>query len=128
MVDTDEDQSTFTVGSEITKNRDKNQPLVGSRQTLEEPALQKLCVKKDDSVSTDFILNGYQTCALSFTQKQFQESINEENGKKMISLYVNHPQQITSWVETCRTVGQLSCETVQLQQGLEYSLYNDPNF
>lgn len=114
MVDTDEDKRSYLAGSESVQNRDKAIPLVGERKTLDEPAMQTLCVKEDDSVSIDFVLEGYQTCALQFTQRQFEQSINEENGKKMITLYVNHPQQINSFVETCRAVRDLACETVQL--------------
>lgn len=45
----------------------------------------------------------------------------------MITLYVNHPGQMNSWIETCRVADGL-CETLQLQQGLDYSLVNTPDY
>lgn len=115
MVDVDGDNTTYLPGSESVLERDKEVPLTGIRENFNEPAMQMLCTKQDEGVSTDFVLEGYQTCALQFSKRQFEQSINEEDGKKMITLYVNHPSQMNSWVETCQTVSKMICETVVLQ-------------
>ena len=76
------------------------------------------------------MLRGYESCALQFSKKQFEESVNTDpsTGYKQITLYVNHPQQMLSWVETCSTVKDKICETMPLQQGLDYTLVQNPNF
>ena len=102
---------------------------MGVRKYSTQPAMQTLCTKKPDQNEDDFILKGYETCALQFSAKQFELSQNvDENGFKIITLYVNHPSEMLSWVETCQTVKDKVCETDLLQQGLDYSLVNNPNF
>jgi len=65
---------------------------MGARKYLTEPAMQTLCTKAPAENDDDFILKGYETCALQFSAKQFELSQSyDENGLKMITLYVNHP-------------------------------------
>lgn len=69
-------------------------------------------------------------CALQFSKRQFESSVNTDpvTDEKVIKLYVNHPQMILSWIETCQTVKEKYCETLILQQGLDYTIKNDPEF
>ena len=63
----------------------------------------------------DRILEGYSSCALIFTQREFEYStgFDELTGFKQIKLYVNHPSAILSWIETCsnRVEDERVCET-----------------
>ena len=113
MVDIDQNNVSYVLGADSIANRDRATPLNGIRATLETPALETLCISDMNELMDDFRLPGYSMCALSFSQKQYDESTNwdEETGLKMIKLYVNHPQQILSWVETCEVVQQRRCET-----------------
>lgn len=130
MVNTDEDTTSFLLGAESVQNRDRAIPLDGVRENLSQPAIQAMCIKEDNGNADDFVLKGYESCALQFSKKQFEQSLytDQTTGFKQITLYVNHPQQMLSWVETCQTVKNKICETQVLQQGLDYTLVQNPNF
>ena len=70
----------------------------------------------------DRILKGYEFCTLGFTKRDFNRA---RDGK--ITLYVNHPTRILSWIETCSTVEEKKCETINLEQGLKYTLTYNPD-
>ncbi len=92
--------------------------------------METYCIKDPDGNADDFVLQGYGSCALQFTQRQFDQSVNTDpdTGYKQINLYVNHPTQMNSWIEVCQTVRDKLCETTKLQQGFDYQLVNNPNF
>jgi hypothetical protein len=94
MVNTDEDTTSFLLGAESVQNRDRAIPLDGVRENLSQPAMQTMCIKDDDGNADDFVLRGYESCALHFSKKQFEQSVNTDptTGFKQITLYVNHPQ------------------------------------
>lgn len=129
MVNVDEDTDQWTQGDETVKVRDVSFPLVGERKRIDEIALQPMCQQLYDGELYDFIIRGYDSCALQFTQRQFNESIYEdEDGTKLINVYINHPSEVNSWIETCTTINDRICETKVLQQGLDYQLTNDDRF
>jgi len=77
--------------------------------------MQSLCSKDPDGNIDDFILKGYESCVLQFSAKQFEQSLNiDEKKRKKLTLYVNHPSQMLSWVETCYPKDERVCETVAM--------------
>jgi hypothetical protein len=74
LVDTDEDAATYQLGAVSVQSRDKQIPLMGVRKYSTQPAMQTLCTKEPDQNEDDFILKGYETCALQFSSKQFELS------------------------------------------------------
>ena len=96
MVDTDLNNISYTLGAESIVERDRSIPLNGVRVSMEVPALETLCLSANNEEIVNFVLPGYGICALQFSNRQFEESINSDpdssTGYKMINLNVNHPQ------------------------------------
>lgn len=128
MVDEDKDPNTYPIFGDSVANRDKNFPLVGVRSYITEPAPQILCSKYPDGNMDEFVLKGYESCALQFSKKQYEQSSSSDiiTGAKQIALYVNHPTLMLSWVEVCKTVGDLSCKTIVLTLGTDYTSFLNP--
>lgn len=72
MVNDDEDDTTFLLGSDFVRDRDLEIPLYGVRNRFDEPAMLPLCRQDPDGNIDDFILEAYSTCALQFSKRQFE--------------------------------------------------------
>lgn len=76
------------------------------------------CENWGDESIDDVSLNGYQTCVLRFTKQEYDLAPNNE-----IDLYVNHPTDMLSWIETCWTnTPERKCVYETLDPGLNYIL------
>jgi len=51
-----------------------------------------------------------------------------ENYDGFVDIYINYNSSVLGWIETCRTEEGSDCLTVNLERGVEYRFYNDPNF
>ena len=70
------------------------------------------------NTSDDRSLSAYSLCAVELTPIEFAFNNNEP-----IELYINHPSQIYSFIETCEISGSLRCWTDMLEPGLDYYFY-----
>ena len=100
-----------------TLNREEAVPASGLRTSFGQMVFSTACqsygTEKDDR-----ILEPYGVCAIEFTQEEFD--LNRGNP---ITMYVDHPYSVYSFVETCETDFDQQCTTSVLEQGNEFTFY-----
>ena len=113
MVDIDDNKTTYEESTQ-TQNRQNGVPNSGIRDTYGEMVFSSKCPLYGGN-DDDRSLIAYTHCAVELTPIEFRF-----NGNEPIELYINHPSQIYSFIETCEISGSLRCWTDMLEPGLDY--------
>ena len=94
MIDLDGQADSYDIKT-TTENRNIFKPLDGYRKSLFQMRYDKEC-KSHGSDGIDRVLKGYEQCTFQLTEKEFAL-----NNYEKITLYVDTPLSVKSFIETC---------------------------